>query len=73
MKIFVKAEPNAKQEKIEKIDETNFIVAVKEPPVRGKANAAIITVLADYFSLSRESVRIVSGHFSKNKIIEILK
>jgi len=30
MKIFVKAKPGAKEEKIEKIDETHYIVSVIE-------------------------------------------
>ncbi|MBI5123566.1 DUF167 domain-containing protein, partial [Candidatus Roizmanbacteria bacterium] len=46
MKIFIQAKPNAREEKIEKIDETHFIVAVREPPVKGLANAAIRKVLA---------------------------
>ena len=51
MKIFVKAKPNAKVERVEKIDETHFVVAVKEPPLRGKANAAIVSALAEYFGI----------------------
>jgi uncharacterized protein YggU (UPF0235/DUF167 family) len=34
MKIFVRAKPNSKKEFVEKISETNLIVAVKEPPVK---------------------------------------
>ena len=48
MKIFVKAKLNAKEERVERIDENNFIVAVKEPPVDGKANQAILKALAEY-------------------------
>ncbi|PIV45904.1 hypothetical protein COS23_01900, partial [bacterium (Candidatus Moisslbacteria) CG02_land_8_20_14_3_00_36_53] len=32
MKIFVKAKPLAKESKVEKIDDTHFVVSVKEPP-----------------------------------------
>lgn len=52
--------------------ETHFIVAVKEPPIQGRANAAIIRALADYFGLAPSRVRIISGHTSRQKIIEIL-
>jgi len=71
MKIFVKAKPKAKEEKIEKIDETHFVVSVKEPPIKGQANMAIIKALAGYFSVPASSVSIVSGFSSKQKIIEI--
>ncbi|MBI2644218.1 MAG: DUF167 domain-containing protein [Candidatus Wildermuthbacteria bacterium] len=71
MKIFVKAKPNAKEEKLEKIDEEHFIVSVKEPPVQGRANAAIIKVLALYFLISPSNIRIISGFTSKSKILDI--
>lgn len=73
MKIFVKAKPNAKEEKIEKIDDSNFIVAVKEPPIQGKANAAIIKALAACFNIAPSAVRLVSGFSSKNKVFDIEK
>ncbi len=71
MKIFVKAKPNAKEELVEKIDETHFVVAVKEPPKQGKANAAIARALAEYFSVSSLKIRLVSGFSSKNKLFEV--
>ena len=72
MKIFVKVKPLAKEEKIEKIGEINFIVAVKEPPKDGKANRAIAKVIASYFNISSSRVNLISGFSSKNKVFEIL-
>ena len=71
MKIFVKAKPNAREEKVEKVDETHFVVSVKEPPVQGKANAAIIKALAKYFDVAPSSVRLVSGFAFREKVFEI--
>jgi len=71
MKIIIKAKPNAKEEKVQKIDESNYLVFVKEPPVKGKANSAIIKLLAEYFKITPPRINIVSGHASKQKIIEI--
>lgn len=73
MKIFVKAKPGAKEKSIQKINDECFIVAVKELPIAGKANTAIIKILADYFSVMISEVKIVSGYTSRNKIIEIKK
>jgi hypothetical protein len=73
MKIFVKVKPKAKENKIEKIDENHFKVSVKEPPVGGKANLAVVENLARYFKISKAKIRIVSGQTSRNKIIEILQ
>lgn len=71
MKIFVRVKPNSKEEKVEKIDEHNYSVAVCEPPIKGRANKAIIEALASYFKISPSRIRIKVGHASKNKIIEI--
>ena len=68
MKIFVKAKPSSKEEKIVKIDESNYEVYVKEPPVKGEANRAIVKALSAYFNASAV---IVAGHFSRQKIVEI--
>lgn len=73
MKIFIKVKPKAKEEKVEKIDDINFKVSVKQSPEKGKANSAAMRALADYFNTSQSNVRIISGSTSKLKIIEITK
>jgi len=72
MKIIIKAKPNSKENKVEKIDDNNYIVSVKEPPVQGKANAAIIKLLAEYFNVNTIFIKIISGYSAKTKVIEIL-
>ena len=72
MRINIKAKPNSKEEKVEKINESNYIVSVKEPPIKGKANGAIRNALAVYFKIASSRIKIVSGYSSRNKIIEII-
>ena len=71
MKIFVIAKPFSKIENIVKIDEKNFIVHVKERPEDGKANKAIIKAFSKYFKIPVSRIEIISGRFSKRKIISI--
>lgn len=71
MKIEVQAKPGAHEERVEKIDETHFVVAVKEPPIQGRANAAIVRALAAYFKVASSRVRIISGYTLRNKVIEV--
>ena len=78
MNILIKAKPGAKKERVEstsglftKNGERRFIVAVKEPAKEGRANDAVERALADHFGISRSRVRIVSGHTSRDKIVEI--
>lgn len=72
MRINVKAKPGAGHQKIEKIDEDSFVVAVKAPPTEGKANRAIIKALAEYFDVAPTRVRIIFGHIGREKVIEII-
>ena len=71
MRIFVKAKPSASSERVEKIDETHYIVVVTEPPVQGRANSAIQKALANYLNVTPSQVRLVSGFSSRNKTFEI--
>ncbi|HUZ93187.1 MAG TPA: DUF167 domain-containing protein [Candidatus Paceibacterota bacterium] len=71
MKIFVKVKPNAKEERVLKIDDAHFSVAVKEPAKEGRANWAVERTLAKYFNVPISCVQIVSGHASRTKVVEI--
>ena len=71
MKIFVTAKPNARERSVEKNDETSYAVSVKEPPVQGRANIAIIKAVAEYFDVAPSRVRIISGWTSRQKTLEI--
>ncbi len=72
MRLFIQAKPNAREEKVEKIDDARLVVSVKEPPVQGRANAAIQKALAEYFKVAPSRVRLVAGYSSKQKVFEIL-
>lgn len=71
MKIIIKAKPGAREDKIEKVDEANYIVHVQAPPIDGKANAAIVKLLASHFDVSQSLVEIISGHMARVKVVEI--
>ena len=73
MRITVHAKPNSKQEKIEPAGGDSFVVSVKEPPIEGRANSAVIKVVARYFKVPNSSVKIVSGKTSRLKILDIQK
>jgi len=70
MKIQVKVKPGSKTEEVSQ-EGDSFMVKVKEPPREGKANQAVIKLLADHFGVPKNRVRILSGFRSKNKIVEV--
>jgi uncharacterized protein (TIGR00251 family) len=46
-------------------------VRVAAPPEAGRANDALVELLAETLSLPRGSVTIVSGHAARDKIVEL--
>jgi len=73
MKIFVRVKANAKNQQVKKIDEINFFVSVKEAPIRGCANRAVVRVLAEYFKISESKIKLILGFSGRNKIFAINK
>jgi len=72
VKIQVRVKPNSKTEEVSQ-EGDNFVVKVKEPLKEGKANQAVIKLLAEHFGVPQGQVRILSGFKSKNKVIEIVQ
>lgn len=70
MKFNIKVKTGSKKSGIEKINEDSYIISVKEPAREGKANAAVIKILGEYFDISKSQIKIISGFKSKKKIIE---
>lgn len=71
MTIQVVAHPNAKKTKVDGDLLGTLHVWVNEPPIDGRANAAIINALAKHFAVDRNNIILTSGEKSKNKVFEI--
>ena len=46
-------------------------VKVKPAPERGGANGALMTLLAETLAIPRRNVRLVSGHGTRDKMVEL--
>jgi uncharacterized protein len=44
---------------------------VAAPPERGKANAAVVSLVAGAAGVSEQDIRVVSGHGARDKILEL--
>jgi len=71
VKIQVRVKPNSKSEEVNQ-DGDSLVVRVKAPPREGKANQAVIRVLAKHFGVPQSRVKILAGARSKDKFIEIV-
>lgn len=68
--ITVKVIPNARKASV--TQEGDILkVKVTAPAVDGKANQAVIEVLAEHFKVRKSAVTIKRGETSRNKVIEI--
>ena len=46
-------------------------VKVKAPPEKGRANEAVIALLAERLGIDASSIAVVSGHSSHAKVVEV--
>ena len=46
-------------------------VKVKAPPENGRANEAVVALLADRLGIDRSSITVVSGHGSPAKVVAV--
>jgi uncharacterized protein (TIGR00251 family) len=72
MRIYIKVIPRSSQNKVEKISEGEYRVRLTAPPVDGKANEALIKILADYFGVAKSSILIVGGKSTQRKMVDVL-
>jgi len=76
MKVKVHIIPNAKKSEVFGEQEDLFggktlRVKVAAPPIEGKANKELINILSEHFKVPKNKISILSGHKSRNKIVEI--
>jgi len=71
MKFSVKIQPKSSKEAVEQLADGSYKIFVHSPPIDGKANAAVVEVLAKHFKVAKSNVKIISGEKSRNKIVEI--
>ena len=68
--INIRVIPNAKKNNVSE-EQGKLKVHISAPAVDGKANKALIKVLAEYFKIKKNDVRIIRGAKSREKVVEI--
>jgi len=69
--IQVKVKPNARISILELAGDGSWLAKLKSPPVDGKANEELITLIAKHFKCTRSSVSIKSGTSGRIKQVRI--
>ena len=69
--LSVKVQPKASRNQILGFGGDVLQVKVTAPPEQGKANEALIKLLSKRLELPRGSIRILSGHRSRDRRLEV--
>ena len=73
LKFDIKVIARAKHRGVQMGLDGTLIVKVTEPAEAGKANIAVVELLAKHFRVPRSSVKIVGGLRDRRKLIEIVR
>ena len=69
--IEVRLKPNARMNSVEIGESGVLLVRVNAPPVEGRANKALIELLADTLDIPKSHLSIKRGETSKNKVVAV--
>ena len=70
-RIWVTVKPQARKEEVAELAAGEYRVSVHAPTQEGRANEAVIELLARHFSMSKTRVKIVRGQSARRKLIEL--
>ncbi len=68
--VEIKVYPKSSEEKLVEVDGI-YKVYVKSAPDKGKANAAVIKILAGKYNVRKSCIRIIKGKTNRNKVLEV--
>lgn len=71
MLIHVKIFPDSNEDYVEAKSDVSYVVKVREKAERNEANLKMRQILAKHLNIEQHRIRIVTGHHSPSKIIEI--
>ena len=67
----IKGKPGARKDALEERGDGGWQASVRAPPVDGKANAAVIALVAAHFGLRKAQVSIRSGASGRMKLVQL--
>jgi len=66
-----RVQPNAPQNRIEKIQDDQLVVRLNASPVEGKANKALLKLLAKALHVAPSRLSLIQGDKSRTKVIAV--
>ena len=72
LSLFVRVTPNAGRDAIEGVEQRDDGSAVLRVPDKGKANAAVVALLAKALGVPKSAVTVVSGETARLKTLAVV-
>jgi uncharacterized protein len=72
MRYSIRVIPKAKQNKVV-VEKDRFKIYLTAPAIEGRANEALIKILAEYLNVRKSEIRIIRGEKSRDKVILVEK
>lgn len=67
----VRVKPNARTSSLVQQDDGSWLAQLKSPPVDGKANAELISLVAGHFGRRKAQVTLKSGASGRMKLVQV--
>jgi uncharacterized protein (TIGR00251 family) len=67
----IKVKPNARASSLEQAADGTWLARVKAPPVDGKANDELVSLVAERLGCRKSAVTIKSGAGARMKLVEV--
>jgi uncharacterized protein len=67
----LKVKPGSRVDELTELDDGSWLARVKAQPVDGKANAALVDLIAGHFGVRKAQVHIKSGAAGRSKLVTL--
>ncbi len=72
MILQITVKPNARQARLEQLDDGTWCAHVTSPPVDGRANAELLALVAEHFRVPKSAVLLQHGVRSRHKLVRLV-
>lgn len=69
-RLWIVVKPQAQKNEVRQSADGNCVVSIRAPASEGKANEALLELLASHFKVAKSSVKIIHGRTGKRKLVQ---
>ena len=70
-RLAIRVQARARRDEVATVRDGVLLVRVNAPALEGRANRAVVRVLADWIGVPPSSISVIRGEYSRDKLVEI--